>query len=260
MEKDRSARIIAIAALFVGVLGLSIGFSAFSNQLIIKPNATVTVDPNEFRVVFSTKNDAVSTESQSSSSFKTIEPDFTSDKVEESSLVIDNKSGSVPRISTITANFSDQGQKVVYKFYALNNGKYNAFLKGITVSPITEGASDYMTCEKVTTNDTDATEELVKKACEKISLKVKVDDLDEVIISSTATTADNQTTVTSSVTNSNETVTQHELIHGDISEDSPIGASHLITVTIEYAEGAEKVDGDFKVTFGDINLLYSSVD
>ena len=36
MDRDRRARVIAIAALLVGVVGLSLGFAAFSNTLTIK--------------------------------------------------------------------------------------------------------------------------------------------------------------------------------------------------------------------------------
>ena len=52
MEKDRRARFIAIAALLVGVIGLSLGFAAFSNTLTIKSSAEVNVDPNTFNVDF----------------------------------------------------------------------------------------------------------------------------------------------------------------------------------------------------------------
>ena len=56
MERDRSAKIIAIVALCVAVVGLSIGFAAFSNNLTIKSNATVTPNQNDFDVNFSTSN------------------------------------------------------------------------------------------------------------------------------------------------------------------------------------------------------------
>lgn len=35
MEKNRNAQIIAVLALIVGVVGLSVGFAAFSNTLKI---------------------------------------------------------------------------------------------------------------------------------------------------------------------------------------------------------------------------------
>ena len=48
MERDRSAKIIAIVALCVAVVGLSIGFAAFSNNLTIKSNATVSPNQNDY--------------------------------------------------------------------------------------------------------------------------------------------------------------------------------------------------------------------
>ena len=42
MEKNRTGQVIALLALVVGVVGLSIGFAAFSSVLKIQSNATVT--------------------------------------------------------------------------------------------------------------------------------------------------------------------------------------------------------------------------
>ena len=53
MEKDRRARVVAIAALLVGVVGLSLGFAAFTNTLTIKSSAEVKVGDSVFNVYFS---------------------------------------------------------------------------------------------------------------------------------------------------------------------------------------------------------------
>ena len=34
----------------------------------------------------------------------------------------------------------------------------------------------------------------------------------------------------------------------------------MVTVTLEYEAGAERADGDFNISFGDITLNYSSAD
>ena len=52
MEKDRRARVIAIAALLVGVVGLSLGFAALTNTLTIRSEAAVDVDDNVLNVDF----------------------------------------------------------------------------------------------------------------------------------------------------------------------------------------------------------------
>ena len=59
MERDRRARIIAIAALLLGVVGLSLGFAAFSNTLTIQSSAEVTVNSDVFNVDFSKQTASV---------------------------------------------------------------------------------------------------------------------------------------------------------------------------------------------------------
>ena len=56
MERDRSAKIIAIVALCIAIVGLSIGFAAFSSNLTISSSANVKPDPSSFDVNFSTSN------------------------------------------------------------------------------------------------------------------------------------------------------------------------------------------------------------
>ena len=53
MEKNRTVQLIATLALVVGVIGLSIGFAAFSNTLKIKSSATVAPDKDTLNVDFS---------------------------------------------------------------------------------------------------------------------------------------------------------------------------------------------------------------
>ena len=56
---------------------------------------------------------------------------------------------------------------------------------------------------------------------------------------------------TGPVTTTNSNITGHSLA---------IDAHETVTVKIEYASGGDTADGDFTVAFGDIALLYSSVD
>ena len=60
MEKNRSAQVIAIVALVVGVVGLSIGFAAFSSVLNIQTSANVKPDSSTMNVDFSSAEDKVS--------------------------------------------------------------------------------------------------------------------------------------------------------------------------------------------------------
>ena len=50
MEKSRTSKIIAVVALVVAVLGLSLGFAAFSNTLTISSSATVSPDSGDFDI------------------------------------------------------------------------------------------------------------------------------------------------------------------------------------------------------------------
>ena len=158
MERDRSAKIIAIVALCVAVVGLSIGFAAFSNNLTIKSNATVSPNQNDFDVNFSTSN--------------TSELDGTVSGVGTNSATaedatIDNSAS--PTITGLKANFTEPGQKVTYSFYAHNAGKYAAYLNSVTYGNVSGETSTKVCTAGV---NTDAT--MVEAACNGISVSIKV--------------------------------------------------------------------------------------
>lgn len=150
MEKNRDSKVIAIVALLVAVVGLSLGFAAFSSVLTI--NASANVKPKEdFNVVFSTV-------SSSAVNDKVIgEP--SSEDVTAGEASINNTS-----IDGLTAAFTEPGQSVTYSFYAYNSGQYQAFLNSI--------AFGTKTCTK--TAESTADETLVQSACDGIVLKVQV--------------------------------------------------------------------------------------
>ena len=158
MERDRSAKIIAIVALCVAVVGLSIGFAAFSNNLTIKSNATVKPNQNDFDVNFSTSN--------TSELDGTVSGVGTNSATAEDATI--NNSAS-PTITGLKANFTEPGQKVTYSFYAHNAGKYAAYLNNVTYANVSG-----KTATKVCTAGvgTDAT--MVEAACNGISVSVKV--------------------------------------------------------------------------------------
>ena len=158
MERDRSAKIIAIVALCVAVVGLSIGFAAFSNNLTIKSNATVSPNQNDFDVNFSTSN--------------TSELDGTVSGVGTNSATaedatIDNSAS--PTITGLKANFTEPGQKVTYSFYAHNAGKYVAYLNNVTYANVSG-----QTATKVCTPGTNTDATMVQAACNGISVSVEV--------------------------------------------------------------------------------------
>ena len=217
MEKNRSGQVIAIIALVVGVVGVSIGFSAFSNALKIQSSATVTPDKDTLNVDFSSSDQSVDA--------STITPTVSAEAVKATNAAIDNTND--PTISNLSATFTEPGQTATYNFYAYNTGELTAYLKSIVY-----GNATGETANKVCKAKEGTTDELVQKACNGISLKVKV--------GSEAETASGLGSISG-----------HSLAKTK---------AEAITVTLEYAAGAERADGDFTVSFGDVTLNYSSAD
>ena len=157
MERGRRLQIITIIVLTICVIGLSIGFAAFSNVLNIKPNATVSPSSNSFNVDFSSKEDEVV--------ISEITPIVSPTNLTASKAVIDNTGA--PTISNLNATFTKPGQSVTYEFYAYNDGELDAFLKSIIYSNVTGESSN-----KVCTAAVGTTDSLVQSACTGISVKV----------------------------------------------------------------------------------------
>ena len=217
MEKNRKIQIIAIVALVIGIVGLSIGFAAFSSVLNIQTSANVKPDSSTLNVDFSTAEDKME--------IAEIIPTATPNSLVTTNGVIDNSGD--PTISKLSATFTEPGQSVVYKFYAYNAGELNAYLKSIVFSNVTD-----QNTTKICTAGQGTTDALVQKACDKISVKIKVGNELE-------------------TTTGKASITGHALSKGN---------GELVTVTLEYEAGADRADGDFTVTFGNITLNYSSVD
>ena len=58
MERTRSIKALSIVALIVAVVGLAIGFAAFSTSLKISQSATVKPSDESFNVSFSSSKDS----------------------------------------------------------------------------------------------------------------------------------------------------------------------------------------------------------
>ena len=161
MEKDRGTKVIAIVALLVGVIGLSIGFAAFSNTLTISSSAEVTPDSSQFNVDFTSASSGDVSTAPIQPATKT-----PSDLVAANGT-IDNTSD--PTVTGLHATFTEPGQSVTYNFWAKNIGEYIAYLKSITIANA-ESSQTYKKC----TAKTGTTQALVDTACEGISMSVQV--------------------------------------------------------------------------------------
>lgn len=132
-------------------------------------------------------------------------------------------------ISGIKANLKVPGDTVKYTFYVHNTGEYDAFLNSITHENVS-GQNAPKVCAAVSPTITTAS--LVSAACEDISISVKVG-------------ADN------AEAGSVAAISGHQL--------SKLTYEPVV-VTITYASDGDRADGDFDVSFGDIKLIYATVD
>lgn len=217
MERNKKAKVIAIVALIVGVIGLSIDFASFSNVLNIQSSANVKPDNSTMNVIFSS--------AESKAEVTEITPVVTPNSLVATNGIIDNSND--PTISNLSATFTEPGQTAVYKFYAYNAGELNSFLKSIVFENVTG-----QNAIKVCTASAGTTDELVQKACEKISIKSKVGNEFE-------------------TSTGKASITGHSLAKEN---------GEAVIITLEYEAGTNRADGDFNVAFGNITLNYSSAD
>ena len=177
-KKDRSAQVIAIIALFFAVIGLSLGFAAFSQTLTIHSSAEVKPDQTAFNVKFSSSEESLATE------------EITGVTGGEAGATADPATISGTEISGLKAKFTKPGQDVTYTFYVRNEGEYDAYLKSITYKNASETGTS-INCKPG--SDTDAG--LVATACNGMKVTVTVN--------STETT-----------TESNSSISEHKLAKG----------------------------------------------
>ena len=144
----RNTTLILIMTL-VSVLGLTIAFAAFSSTLTISSSANVTPELGEFKVVFSSKSDSLSTTGVTVTK---------TGNATAGTPTIDNSGN--PTISGISANFTSPGEKVEYTFYARNAGNYDAYLSSVVFNNI-KGKTSFKECVA----GTGTTSSLVSAAC-----------------------------------------------------------------------------------------------
>ena len=159
MQKSRNSKFIIIVVLMILVIGLSIGFSAFTNIITIKSGADVKPSATSFNVDFSSASGKVENNK--------ITPTLNPTTLTATSAVIDNTGD--PTISGLGVTFTEPGQSATYTFYSHNSGEYTSYLKSITF-----GAAEGTTLSKACTASTGTSQELVNAACNSISLSIKV--------------------------------------------------------------------------------------
>lgn len=230
MEKNKGTKVIAIIALIVAVISLSLGFALFSATLTIKPSAEVNTDPSVFSVKFSSSSSELLTAQITPS---TTNNGVTGDKANISDTTI----------SGLKAHFTKPGQSATYTFYAYNNGDLDGYLKSINFGTVDSGGNKKCTPTTTTSSGSvtsnPASSNLVTEACNGITLTVKVGNGGE----------EEPAIITAAQTN--DSISSHKLTKKK---------SEKVEVVIEYKQDAQVADGDFDVKFGDITLTYKTAD
>lgn len=231
MEKERNTKIMVIISLLIGVVGLSLGFAAFSNTIVIKPQASVNPDSGAFKVYFS----------------KTAAPNFSSQPVEPTiasgsaatatNATINNEGGANPTISNLNATFTQPGQSVSYTFYAYNRGQYVAYLRSLYFENVNGGSTTRVCTAGTDTNGNATNASIVAEACNDITITIEIEG---------ETARTNPASVT--------------MYNGYRNHSLAINASEQITVKLSYVNNGHYVDGPFSITFGNIKLTYSTID
>lgn len=224
MDRDKKTRILVVIALIVSVLGLSVGYAAFSQTLTIKSSAEVKPDENIFNVDFSSNSSSVVGGTITPTLDPSNETGFTA-----TDATIDNSTSGSPVIKNLHAVFTKPGQSATYSFYTKNAGELAAYLSSVTFNNAS-GVSDIKKC----TAKNSADQTLVNSYCPDIKLKVYVGSEEF-----TSTKARNQFAV----------ATAHDLGKNGYEQ---------IRVVILYEQNATQPEKGFDVEFGDVVLSYTS--
>lgn len=169
MEKQRQVKILSIVALVIAIVGMSLGFAAFSTTLNISSSASVSPNSDDFKVVFSDSATSILSEGETI----TLKGTNGGDKAEDGIL-------SSSKVSGLKGNFTNKGDMVDYWFYVHNVGEYDAYLKGINIE-LVDGTGSTKVCSASTTDETKATDSLVQAACDDIHLYIMVGDCEYVV-------------------------------------------------------------------------------
>lgn len=118
MEKERGAKVIAIVALLIAVVGLTVGYAAYSSTLNI--NGTANVDPASWKVNFGYKTGDSLTGTTTGHATETTAPTLAD-----------------TTISGFDVTLKAPGDSVTYNFLIKNSGTLNAKLASFTMGTLT---------------------------------------------------------------------------------------------------------------------------
>lgn len=222
-KKNKKNMVVVFCSMAL-VLAFTLGFAAYSRNLDISNiGANVNPDDVDLDVIFDNDNVAAN-------SLDVVKGVGTGADVTESGAVITNPavSGVAPVISGFTSKFIEKGQVVEYKFYVHNQSAYTAFLES---AQFTVSTGSHKVCTAVSEGTSNST--TINNACEDISLALVVDG--KTILST-----------------GNAVFESHSIDSNTWKE---------IIVRIAYDGTTYPLpDGDMKVSFDGIRLLYTTIE
>lgn len=171
MRRSRKIKLITIIVLIVAVVGMSIGFAAFSSVLTISSRATVTPDVNfDFKIYGVLNPDAAESSLQISDTKAVCAG---GEGVSCSDAMIDNENFT---ISNLSFEMTKPGTGAFYLFGVVNEGNIAGY---IDLNPFRNYTMDYINTEfgilsKSCVAHEGTSQSLVNSTCENITMYVAV--------------------------------------------------------------------------------------
>ena len=227
MKQNRQSKIVAIVALCISVLGLTLGFAAFSNTLTISSSATVSPDEADFKITVLGLNQSASTQNIEDVIFDVSNYNETSSYpvantsvIKATPAVIDNKELT---LNNISATLTTDDQNVAYYFVLRNDGEYDAYFDVGSLADVYQGKTGVCTPAAGTSAN------LVDQTCSSIELAMML------------ATEEGEIDVT--------TIDKYKIEKG----------GHIILIVgLRYDDATVYADGDFSVSFEDLKLEFST--
>ena len=240
MKQRKQSKIVAILALCVSVLGLTLGFAAFSNTLTISSSATVSPNKEDFNMKIYGAPEGFDMIEREAYKMYTLEDAIYpitinsgikyKNMIDGEKAIIDN---STYTISNLGTTFTKPNQAVYYAFYIENTGHYDSYIKTDFLETLANGIQP-----KSCTAGAETTESLVNDVCPNIVLKAKeiMDRLYQPVLNKSS--------------------------NGVFKLEQ--GKTIQFLLAIEYcnesnADTCPRADGDFSVEFDPITIEFSSV-
>ena len=227
MRKQQKQKVMAIVALCISVLGLTLGFAAFSNTLTISSSAKVSPDEADFNIKVYGAINSKQLSGEITSSTSSV-PTITGAASAKTAKISTN--GKTITLSDISVEMTAPGEKASYIFRVKNEGQYDAYLNYYNIEHLLSGITSECTAGENTTAS------LVEEACKYIGMMLTIGDEYGNILN-----FENQEI---KLEKNKEIYFQIEIVYND---------------NISIDNSTPRADGDFSIDFEDITLEFSTV-